>query len=50
MYFLLLSAEDASDGNAFYISGVPREVQIYKQHAPPICVMECCADRLEENY
>lgn len=40
MYFLSLSAEGASGGNAFYISGVPREVQTHK----PTTCSSCLCD------
>lgn len=42
MYFLSLSAEEASGGNAFYISGVPREVQIHK----PTTCSSCLCDEV----
>jgi len=40
MYFLLLSTEEASGGNAFHISGVPRELQLHK----PTTCSSCLCD------
>lgn len=39
-HFLLFSAEEASGGNAFYISDVPREGQIYKPTTCSSCLYD----------